>query len=141
STGSPCAKAATTRCPGTRPAFTGVKSFPASGSTRKRSCAATCSRSFRSCGRGSRAPNTPPSPPACGRRPPGGSLERRGVRTMIFPGMDPYLEDPQLWPGVHSRLIVYTADRLQPALRPRYVAAVEERVYLQGPDREVVPDV
>ena len=27
--------------------------------------------------------------------------------TMIFPGMDPYLEDPQIWPGVHSALVVY----------------------------------
>jgi hypothetical protein len=60
---------------------------------------------------------------------------------MIFPGMDPYLEDPRLWPGVHSRLVVYIADALRPLLRPRYVAAVEERVYLEGPDREVRPDV
>lgn len=48
---------------------------------------------------------------------------------MIFPGMDPYLERPQLWTGVHSRLIVYLADQLEPLLRPRYVSAVEERVY------------
>jgi hypothetical protein len=60
---------------------------------------------------------------------------------MIFPGMDPYLEDPQLWPGVHSRLIVYLADQLQPLLEPRYVAAVEERVFVEGPDRQVIPDI
>ena len=60
---------------------------------------------------------------------------------MIFPGMDPYLEDPRLWPGVHSRVVVYFADQLQLRLGPRYVAAVEERVFLEGPDREVVPDV
>ncbi len=60
---------------------------------------------------------------------------------MIFPGMDPYLESPQLWPGVHSRLIVYIADLLQPLLRPRYLASVEERVYLERPDRDIVPDV
>ncbi|MGE3818026.1 MAG: DUF4058 family protein [Isosphaeraceae bacterium] len=60
---------------------------------------------------------------------------------MIFPGMDPYLEDPVLWPGVHSSLIVYMRDLLQPRLRPRYVAAIEERVYVQGPDRDVMPDV
>jgi len=60
---------------------------------------------------------------------------------MIFPGMDPYLEDPQLWPGVHSRLIVYVADQLQPQLRPRYIAAVEERVFIEGPDRQIIPDV
>lgn len=60
---------------------------------------------------------------------------------MIFPGMDPYLEDPRLWPGVHASLIVYVRDFLQPALRPRYLAAIEERVYLQGPNRERSPDV
>jgi hypothetical protein len=60
---------------------------------------------------------------------------------MIFPGMDPYLEDPQLWPGVHASLIVYIRDHLQPLLRPRYLASIEERVYLEGPDRDFVPDV
>jgi Protein of unknown function (DUF4058) len=66
---------------------------------------------------------------------------RRPVRIMIFPGMDPYLEEPQIWPGVHSRLVVYIADALQPVLRPRYIAAVEERVFLEGPNREILPDV
>ena len=60
---------------------------------------------------------------------------------MVFPGMDPYLEDPLIWPGVHTALVVYLRDQLQPKLRPRYVAAVEERVYVEGPDRQVIPDV
>jgi hypothetical protein len=60
---------------------------------------------------------------------------------MIFPGMDPYIEDPRLWPGVHSRLVVYLADQLELRLGPRYVAAVEERVFIEGPDRQVIPDV
>jgi len=55
--------------------------------------------------------------------------------------MDPYLEDPQLWSGVHNRLVVYLADQLQPVLQPRYVAAVEERVFVEGPDRQIIPDV
>ena len=59
----------------------------------------------------------------------------------IFPGMDPYLESLHLWPGVHSRLIVYIADILRPLLRPRYLASIEERVYLESPGRDVVPDV
>ena len=29
--------------------------------------------------------------------------------SMIFSGMDPYLEDPQIWSGFHQRLIVYLA--------------------------------
>jgi len=59
---------------------------------------------------------------------------------MIFPGMDPYLEEPQLWQGLHSALIVYIRDHLQPSLRPRYLAVIEERVFVEGPDREIIPD-
>jgi hypothetical protein len=61
--------------------------------------------------------------------------------SMIFPGMDPYLEDPQIWHGVHNSLIVYIRDHLQPLLRPRYIAALEDRVFVEGPDREIIPDV
>jgi hypothetical protein len=60
---------------------------------------------------------------------------------MLFPGMDPCLEDPQIWSGVHASFIVYLRDQLQPMLRPRYIASVEERVFVEGPDRQVVPDV
>ena len=60
---------------------------------------------------------------------------------MIFPGMDPYLEDPQFWSGVHGRLVIYLADLLQPKLGSRYVAAVEERVYVEGPERYIQPDL
>jgi hypothetical protein len=61
--------------------------------------------------------------------------------SMIFPGMDPYLENPQLWPGVHNSLIIYLRDQLQPLLRPRYIAAVEERVYVESLERQYIPDV
>lgn len=54
---------------------------------------------------------------------------------MIFPGMDPYLEVPELWPGFHNSWIVYIRDYLRPLLRPRYIAAIEERVFVQGPQQ------
>jgi hypothetical protein len=60
---------------------------------------------------------------------------------MIFPGMDPWMEDPPLWPDVHESLIVYLRAQLQPRLRPRYVAAIERRLYVEGPDRNVAPDL
>src|SRR5258708_4237080 len=60
---------------------------------------------------------------------------------MIFAGMDPYLENPCVWPGFHARLIVYLADQLQPQLSPRYVAAVEERLYVEGSSSQYMPDV
>jgi predicted Zn finger-like uncharacterized protein len=51
--------------------------------------------------------------------------------------MDPYLEAPRIWTGLHVTMIVYISNYLQPQLRPRYVAAVEERVYVEGPNREI----
>lgn len=47
-----------------------------------------------------------------------------------FPGMDPYLEDPGLWPDVHSRLINVASELLVAQLRPKYFVQIEERVYL-----------
>lgn len=51
-----------------------------------------------------------------------------------FPGMDPYLERPGLWPDVHNRLIATIADDLAPRLRPRYFVSIEERTYTVAPD-------
>ncbi len=56
-----------------------------------------------------------------------------------FPGMDPYLEHPALWPGVHARLIVWLAHQLTPLLRPRYVVSIEDRVFIEDQDR--LPDI
>ena len=58
---------------------------------------------------------------------------------MIFPGMDPWLEDPPLWPDLHESLIVYLRAQLQPLSRSRYVAAIEQRLYVEGPDRNIAP--
>jgi hypothetical protein len=62
-----------------------------------------------------------------------------------FPGMDPYLETPSLWPDVHHGLIGQIQAALNPILLPRYVARVELRIYISDEDdlgREaLVPDV
>jgi hypothetical protein len=58
--------------------------------------------------------------------------------------MDPYLEDPAIWPEVHQRLITYTADALRPLLRStNYSARINERVILLGEHkvRPIYPDV
>ena len=47
-----------------------------------------------------------------------------------FPGMDPWLEHPQLWPDVHGRFIVTAAELLQQQLAPKYFAQIEERRYV-----------
>jgi hypothetical protein len=46
-----------------------------------------------------------------------------------FPGMNPYLEAPYLWAGVHHWLITALARSLNAQLRPRYYVAVELHVY------------
>ena len=51
-----------------------------------------------------------------------------------FPGMDPYLEHPALWPDVHNRLIAAIADAMTPLVAPRYFVALERRAYLLKPD-------
>ncbi|MBI3959212.1 MAG: DUF4058 family protein [Chloroflexi bacterium] len=61
-----------------------------------------------------------------------------------FPGMDPYLEHPSLWPDIHNRLIAAIADTLVPQVAPRYYVGVERRAYLFKPDDIVFigrPDV
>jgi hypothetical protein len=55
--------------------------------------------------------------------------------------MDPWLEDPLLWPGVHDFLIVCAATALNRSLRPRYVARIQERVYVVRPEQNFLPDV
>jgi hypothetical protein len=46
-----------------------------------------------------------------------------------FPGMDPYLERPELWSEVHFGLIAVLARTLNASITPKYRAAVEKRVY------------
>lgn len=58
-----------------------------------------------------------------------------------FSGMDPYLEHPVLWPGVHFGLIATIRQQLAPRLRPRYAVAAEERIYLEAPVDQRIPDV
>jgi Protein of unknown function (DUF4058) len=47
-----------------------------------------------------------------------------------FPGMDPWLEHPTVWPDVHSSLITAIRDALTPVLAPRYFVGVQSRVTL-----------
>jgi hypothetical protein len=46
-----------------------------------------------------------------------------------FPGMNPYLEHPGLWAGVHHRLVTAIANALEPQIQPKYIVALEERIY------------
>ncbi|WP_421656339.1 DUF4058 family protein [Leptothermofonsia sp. ETS-13] len=61
-----------------------------------------------------------------------------------FPGMNPYLENSELWTEVHHLLIGILAETLNPQLLPKYRAAIEKWVYqMSGEDALLVgiPDV
>lgn len=64
-----------------------------------------------------------------------------------FPGMDPYLEAPSLWPDVHASLIYAIREQLQGRLTPNYTAVITPYVVFESleitPVRlaAVVPDV
>lgn len=62
-----------------------------------------------------------------------------------FPGMDPYLEDPRHWPGVHTQLVSVLQALLVPLVRPRYFVDIERRLYIcPGDDpalEQIVADV
>jgi hypothetical protein len=47
----------------------------------------------------------------------------------LFSGLNPYLENPELWPEVHFGLISALARSLNTQITPKYRAAVEKRVY------------
>lgn len=61
-----------------------------------------------------------------------------------FPGMDPYLEAPAIWPDLHTSLMTIFREQLNPLLAPKYLAELETQVLIDRMDEEpqvVLPDV
>jgi len=61
-----------------------------------------------------------------------------------FPGMNPYLENPELWTEFHTWLMVALAEKILPHIRPKYRVAVIKRVYQIIDNNSVligIPDV
>ena len=58
-----------------------------------------------------------------------------------FPGMDPYLEIPFIWSGIHQRLITGLSDTLNEVLPPGFISDIGERTLLMKPERGIYPDV
>ena len=61
-----------------------------------------------------------------------------------FPGMDPYLEAPGIWPDVHTRLMSIIGEQLTPLLAPKYLAGLETQVIIDRLDDDpqvMLPDV
>jgi hypothetical protein len=55
--------------------------------------------------------------------------------------MDPYLEHPDFFPGLHDRLITTLSEVLQPRLPEPYYAEIKARIWLEVAQRRVEPDV
>lgn len=58
-----------------------------------------------------------------------------------FPGMDPYLEHPEVFPGLHDRLVAYLSEALQPLLPSPYYADMGRRAWIEVSERYIGPDV
>ncbi|MCI0681199.1 MAG: DUF4058 family protein [Gemmataceae bacterium] len=58
-----------------------------------------------------------------------------------FPGMDPYLEDPELFPDLHDKLIAHIGEALMARLPPPYYAVTGSRIWVEPVRRRVGPDV
>lgn len=53
-----------------------------------------------------------------------------------FPGMDPYLEDPDLWPDVHGTLLPLIREALKPDLPTGYAVRIDQYIYVQEDDSD-----
>lgn len=58
-----------------------------------------------------------------------------------FPGMDPYLEHPEIFPGLHDGLVTYLREALQPILPSPYFADMARRAWIEVSERFIGPDV
>jgi hypothetical protein len=58
-----------------------------------------------------------------------------------FTGMDPFLEDPAIFPDLHDRLVTYLSESLNAHLPAPYYAGIASRVWLEVSERRVEPDI
>jgi Protein of unknown function (DUF4058) len=58
-----------------------------------------------------------------------------------FPGMDPFLEHPEIFPDLHDRLVINSSEALQGQLPPPYFAYLNRRVWIEVSERTIGPDV
>lgn len=57
-----------------------------------------------------------------------------------FPGMDPFLEAPEYFPGFHKRFMVFLEEKLQKLLPRPYFANTGERIWIEYAQRHIDPD-
>lgn len=47
-----------------------------------------------------------------------------------FPGMNPYLEQVDVWHDFHQGFVAHLRDAVAPQIRPKYLAKIDENVYI-----------
>src|SRR5437762_1799197 len=58
-----------------------------------------------------------------------------------FPGMDPFLEHPEIFPDLHDSWNTYLREFIQAQLPPPYYALIGRRVWVEVSQRYIGPDV
>ncbi|MCY2992753.1 MAG: DUF4058 family protein [Planctomycetota bacterium] len=58
-----------------------------------------------------------------------------------FPGMDPFLEHPDIFPDFHDSFVAYLRESLQSRLPAPYIAAIGRRAWIEVSERFIGPDV
>ena len=58
-----------------------------------------------------------------------------------FPGMDPFVEHPDIFPDFHDGFIAYLRESLQSRLPPPYIAALGRRAWIEVSERFIDSDV
>ncbi len=57
--------------------------------------------------------------------------QKASMAASPFPGMDPYLEAPDIWPDVHSTLIAIFREQLTPQLVPKYLTDLQAQIVIE----------
>lgn len=53
-----------------------------------------------------------------------------------FPGMNPYLEQPDVWQDFHQSLMPAVRETLSAQVAPEYIVKIEEHIYIHEPAAE-----
>jgi Protein of unknown function (DUF4058) len=51
-----------------------------------------------------------------------------------FPGMNPYLEQDEVWQDFHDALVPVMRDAISPQVSPHFIVKIEEHLYIHEPD-------
>src|SRR5437867_4358109 len=66
----------------------------------------------------------------CDDEPESGPFEGREFMPSPFPGMNPFLEQEEVWQDFHQRFITYSAGALAAQVEPDYIVKIEEHLYI-----------